>query len=133
MNYQKYFIVPILIGTIALIPIIATAGNKTKLTGTFSNLFFNQESGDLGGVEVKIVYTRNGYQAAIQFSEGGPSKLIVVDVHFKGSDVYFKVPDTIYEGYFEGQITNERLKGIFKFNGGGNWEVDLPRKASYWD
>jgi hypothetical protein len=130
---MRYFILSYLIWAVAVFPICATAGNKTKLTGTFSNLFYNQESGDLGGVEVKIVYTRNGYQAAIQFSEGTPSKLVVAEIKFKGHEVYFKVPETIYEGHFEGQISNDSLKGIFKFTGGGDWEVDLPRKASYWD
>lgn len=133
MNIRRFYLILIPICLIAIAFNIARAEAKTKRTGTFSNLTYNQESGDLGGVEIRIVYTREGYQAAIQFSEGSPSKLIVTDVQFKGDNVYFNVPETIYEGSFEGQISNERLKGLFKFRGGGDWPADLPRKGSYWD
>src|SRR2546425_3338582 len=68
------------------------AEKKLKYTGTFSNLEYNQEGGDLLGMEIKIVPTKKGYQGALQIAEGGPSELMVVDVFFEKDNVKFEIP-----------------------------------------
>jgi hypothetical protein len=118
---------------VATLPFNVKAGNQINRTGTFSDFSYNSESGDLGGVEIRVVYARGGYQATIQFAEGEPSKLVLVDVQFKENNLSFKISKSTYEGYFEGKIEKNRLKGKFKFKGGGEWIVDIPRKTSYWD
>jgi hypothetical protein len=51
-------------------PIFATAGKS--ITGTYSNLYFNREAGDLLGVELRIAATRNGYQGVLQLLKACP-------------------------------------------------------------
>ena len=117
-----------------LFPLYALSLEQPKYTGTFSSLRYNSESGDLGGVEIRIVYTKLGYQAAIQFSEGAPTELIVVKPSFSGTSISFEIPETHnYAGSFSGTIDKKSLKGTFRFKTGGEWKVNLPRKKSYWD
>ncbi|TMI23115.1 hypothetical protein E6H36_11440 [Candidatus Bathyarchaeota archaeon] len=109
---------------------------EIKYTGTFSNLEYNQEGGDLLGIEIKIVPTRKGYQGAIQIAEGGPSELMVVDVFFQGDRVKFQIPSS-YKSYgggvFEGTIDSHGMKGRLSFKGGtGDNETSI-RRHSYWD
>jgi hypothetical protein len=52
-----------------------------QLAGTYSNLEYNEEGGDLLGIEIKIVPApHERFQAAVLVSEGAPSSLFVVDV-----------------------------------------------------
>jgi hypothetical protein len=50
------------------------AQSEVRPTGAFSILHFHAEGGDLLGAEVKILLTRNGYQAALQIAEGALAK-----------------------------------------------------------
>ena len=58
-----------------------------RRTGTFSTFEYNKEGGDVLGVEIRIVRTRTGYQAVVQFAEGEPGDLIVAPVTFEGQKV----------------------------------------------
>jgi hypothetical protein len=109
---------------------------QLKYTGTFSNLEYHQEGGDLLGVEIKIVHTKKGYQGALQISEGGPSQLMVVDVIFEKDTVKFEIPNayTLYGGgVFEGKIDSKGIKGRFRFKGKAGDQESLVRGRSYWD
>ena len=132
-NRQTVFLIFALI-LFGLFPLHGLSLEQPKYTGTFSSLKYNSESGDLGGVEIRIVYAKTGYQAALQFSEGAPTDLIIVNPSFDGTSVYFEIPETNdYAGSFSGTIDNKSLKGTFRFKTGGEWKVNLPRKPSYWD
>ena len=76
------------------------AQSEVRPTGTFSNLHFHAEGGDLLGTEVKIVLTRNGYQAALQIAEGGPSEIMVADVTVQHKTIRFSIP--VYRTRFLG-------------------------------
>lgn len=109
---------------------------KLKYTGTFSSLEYNQEGGDLLGVEIKIVQTRKGYQGALQIAEGGPSQLMVVDVFFDKDNVRFEIPKSYTEyggGIFEGKIDSKGIKGAFRFKGKVGDQETLVHGRSYWD
>ncbi len=107
--------------------------------GTFSNLRMNNQSGDLSGTEIKIVTTRAGKQAAVQFSDGEPGALIVTPVSCDGAHVSFKLPrgdehDAIFGGaIFNGIVSANHLVGEFVFQRGGREQVTLARRKSYWD
>lgn len=132
-NKRPVFLIFALI-LFGVFPLHGLSFEQPKYTGTFSSLRYNPESGDLGGVEIRIVYTKLGYQAAIQFSEGAPTELIVVKASFSGTSISFEIPETNdYAGSFSGTIDNKSLKGTFRFKTGGEWKVNLPRKPSYWD
>jgi len=107
---------------------------QVRVTGTYTNMYYNAEGGDVLGDEIKIVYTRNGYQGVVQFAEGEPEELVIVSVEVVGAKISFSVPDSSpYAGKFTGIIEREVLKGEFKFKNGGADKVELKRGKSYWD
>lgn len=105
-----------------------------RVTGTYSNMSYNAEGGDVLGDEVRIVYTRNGYQGVVQFAEGEPEELVIVSVEVVGMRISFSVPESSpYAGQFSGTIENGILKGEFHFKTGGVDKVELKKGKSYWD
>jgi hypothetical protein len=112
------------------------AEKNLKYAGTFSNLEYNQEGGDLLGMEIKIVPTRKGYQGALQIAEGGPSELMFVEVFFEKDNVKFEIPksySTYGGGVFEGKIDSKGIKGTLRFKGTEGDKEVLTRKRGYWD
>lgn len=103
--------------------------------GTFTNFHFNTESGDLSGVEIRIVDTLAGKQATIQFSEGEPSTLTVTKVSCDGAHLSFKLPadEGRATATFHGITTSKKLVGEFVFDTGARDKVVLERRTSYWD
>ena len=118
------------------LPEVFGKDREINYTGTFSNLEYNQEGGDVLGIEVKIVPTRKGYQGALQIAEGGPSELMVVDVFFERDRIKFQIPGS-YKSYgggvFEGAIDAHGIKGRLSFKGGAGDDETLIRRHSYWD
>jgi len=105
-----------------------------KITGTYSNMAYIQEAGDVIGYEIKIVFTGGRFQGALQIAEGIPGDLILVDIEAKGSSITFVIPDSNpYAGRFSGAVENGWLRGKFSFKSGGEETVALRRGKSYWD
>ncbi len=108
----------------------ATEPGHPKVTGMFSDMEYSQESGDVIGIEVFLVYSNRGYFAVYQASEGEPSVPVVISAKVDGSSVSFQVPPEIdSRGSFNGTIGNSELTGRFSGNG---QVVHLKRKSSYW-
>jgi hypothetical protein len=107
---------------------------RPRITGTYGNMYYNSEGGDLIGDELKIVNTKQGYQGVLQISEGAPEPLILVDVKLTGTNISFSIPDSSpYAGSFDGKIENGLLRGEFHFKSGGADKVELKKGKSYWD
>lgn len=116
---------------------------KAKCTGTFSNMYYNEEGDDLLGEELKIVLgddhgSDGDYPLIGMYQEagGGPFDPILVDVRCDGHTVEFTLPkvDHYAEGRFRGTITSKGIHGKMTYpNGAEGDETDLPRRASYWD
>jgi hypothetical protein len=108
---------------------------KDFCLGTFHNLHFNSEGGDLSGMEIKIVGTNSGKQAAIQFSDGEPGSLVVTPVICKNAHIAFTIPKDHGRtaATFDGVISKNRMAGELVFEGGGRDKVVLLRRKSYWD
>ena len=105
-----------------------------RLTGTYTDMHYDSQGGDLLGTEIRIVSTRKGLQGALQFAEGAPEELVIVDIQIKDSAVSFVVPESSpYAGEFTGTIMNGVLTGEFRFKSGGSNRVELKRGKSYWD
>jgi len=97
-----------------------------RLTGTYTDMHYGSQGGDLLGTEIKIVSTRKGLQGALQFAEGAPEELVIVDIQIKDSAVSFVVPESSpYAGEFTGTIMNGVLTGEFRFKSGGSNRVEL--------
>jgi hypothetical protein len=119
----------------ALVEVKPVFGQRqVKITGTFSNMHFIKEAGDVLGYEIKIVYAGGSYQGALQFAEGAPSELVIVKIHKDGNKISFSIPDdNPYAGEFQGSVSSEALQGEFRFKSGGIEKVTLHRGKSYWD
>jgi len=110
------------------------ARSLPRLTGTYSGMYYNAEGGDVLGTEIRIVNTRKGFQGVIQFSEGAPEELVVVDIQIKDNAVSFVVPEpSPYAGEFTGTINDGILRGEFRYKSGGSNKVELKKGKSYWD
>lgn len=104
------------------------------VAGTYSSFEYNKEGGDLNGVEIRLVPTRKGIKAVVQFAEGGAGDVVVVDVTVSGAHIHFVLPSTFdTAGDFEGTVTEKALDGTFKYQGGASEHLVLPRGSSYWD
>lgn len=120
----------LLLGTL-----VGNSAAKDNCFGTFSTFNLNSESGDLNGMEIKIVYTRLGKQASIQFSEGEPGPLVTANVICKGNNIHITIPG-IYgreESRIDGFISNKKIEGKITYKGGFQHEISIPRHKSYWD
>ena len=111
---------------------------QARVSGTYSNLQYNEEGGDLLGIEIKIVPIGNDrFQAAIVVSDGAPAPMVLVDVHVANGLVSFKVPaqnqDLDDAWSFTGTLSANGLKGIIAHSAGGKEQVILPRRCGYCD
>src|SRR5580704_7891330 len=111
------------------------AQSDVRITGTYTNMYYNKEGGDVLGEELKIVDTPGGhYQGALQFAKGEPGPLIVVDINLSGNRISFAVPDVDSNGgSFSGTLAKDSISGDFHFKQGGIENVVLKKGRSYWE
>jgi hypothetical protein len=108
----------------------STAKAPPKVTGTFSNLTYNNEGGDVLGTEISIVNSNRGYYVVYQISEGEPAVPVVLPAKVAGSSISFVIPpEGDPRGAFAGTIGDQELSGTFA---GNKEQIHLKRKASYW-
>jgi len=93
------------------LPALAAEPQAKRITGIYSNLTYNQESGDLLGMELLVVPSRQNQEAAysvfVQISEGGAPFTAVVPLKVTGTNIEFTLPPgSTYPG--------ERFVGTFK-------------------
>lgn len=106
--------------------------DTNKVTGMFSDMHYINESGDVIGTEIFIVYGSSGYYAIMQCAEGSPSKPVLVKATIKNNEV--KLESATEEsncpmGVFSGKVNSNYLRGKFE---GTEYSVILKRKKSYW-
>lgn len=108
---------------------VAAAG-PARITGCYSDLYYNEEGGDLIGTEIFIVYAVKGYYALYQESEGEPTVLALFPITVDGNNISFTVPSRGPEyGQFRGTIAGKWLTGRFA---NSDNDLVLERKESYW-
>jgi len=111
----------------------ASPAPAARITGTFSSLAYSDESGDLGGTEITIVFGGSAHYAIVQCSEGSPGIPLVVKVQVQGQNVSFTIPKDSSSGCpeatYAGTVSAAGLQG--QFAGFGKREL-LKRKPSYW-
>jgi hypothetical protein len=105
-------------------PIAAPA----RITGTFSTLQSLGDGGDLVGVEVIIVGSRDGLLAIVQTADGVAAPPVIVPVALDGSEIAFPIPGTTGQAIeFKGRVTRQGLTGTLDGR-----PFTLPRRRSYW-
>ena len=131
---RKTIVIALVVLTGAMTKAGAAPAEHVRVTGTYSNLEYNEEAGDLVGVEVKIVPVSGGrLQPAVLVSEGEPAPMFLVDVRVSGSTVTFTVPGGEEGRTFQGSISAKGLKGTITYASGVKQVVTLPRRCGYWD
>ena len=111
------------------------AQGARRITGTYTNMYYNEEGGDVLGKELKIVVTQGGqYQGALQFAEGEPEGLLIVNIEVTGNKIRFAVAEgEAHAGRFSGTISSKAIQGEFRYANGTVEKVVLKRGKSYWD
>ena len=120
----KTFLLALLIG-----PSVFAKQPKVKITGTFSSLEYNQEGGDLNGVEIFIFFAGE-HMVLFQESVGEPVAPSLVRAKVNGDSVEFTVPGLGGgKRTFTGKISKTHLVGKFS---GAKEQLKLLRRSSYW-
>jgi hypothetical protein len=111
---------------------VAARVEESKITGMFSNLEYNKESGDLLGIEIYLVYGGRDYFAIVQCAGGSPAPPVVTPVEISGTEITFKIPEVQPEcgTTFTGTVSKEGLRGRFMGDTAERW---IPRKKGYWE
>jgi hypothetical protein len=111
---------------------------NVPLTGTWSDLFRHATTGEILGVELRIVETAAGHQGALQVGReqqfGGLSGLALVDIDADGETVRFTIAEPHpFAGSFEGKLHRDAIVGRFLLVDGREEFVVLRRGESFWD
>ena len=114
----------------------ARDASQTKITGMYTDMRYQEQTGDILGVEVFLVFSRSGYQIVFQDAEGSPSIPIVVSATVEKNRIEFDLPERGgYSGKFSGTIGPRGIVGRFlsgQENSFGKKTFELRRKPSYW-
>ncbi len=107
-----------------------------NVTGIYSNLRSYQETGDVGGIEIFVLYSVHGYYALVQFAEGGPDDPTLVKANVNGSSIEFDLPVGDRLVKCRGTFTATGLKCHFEKPlsdpVSGKESFFLKRTNSYW-
>ncbi len=137
MTPPKLLVLTLLILFSSLVACAATSASvpSKKLTGIYTNLKFNSESGDVSGIEIFVVWSKQGYRVVFQDAEGSPQSPIVVDASILGKKIRFTLPERRgYSGEFVGEFIEEGIVGSFADGARSNegTAFRLKRSLSYW-
>lgn len=104
--------------------------SHVQITGCYSNLFQHEDTGDILGRELFLVYSDCGYQVLYQESEGWPRVLLLLPVSVDGNTIRFTIPRDHGKRHdtFQGKVTADKLSGTFSTGE----KIILPRKKSFW-
>lgn len=118
-------------------PVFAGEPGQQKPTGLYSSFYYNQEGGDLIGIEILILIGGSDYYVVFQSSEGVPFVPEIAQASIDGNVLKFSLAEKEfgYSGEFEGIISEQGIIGQFK-NGqlspSGEKKVMLVKGSSYW-
>jgi len=122
-------------GWLLIMMISGVAVERVQVSGTYSNLQYNEQSGDLNGIEIKITpLVGNRMQAVVLLSTGEPSAFFLATVIHEGNAI--RVEGRQGEGRtwtLTGHVMPEELTGTVKEGKAPERHVRLPRRCSYWD
>jgi hypothetical protein len=111
------------------------SATASAITGTYSNLGYHAESGDLVGTEVFVFFAGHaGYMVLVQCSPAYPGAPVLAPATVRGSRIEFTLPPVsgshCPSATFVGHVTAQGLRG--EFNADGEVYI-LRRQLSYWD
>ena len=100
-------------------------------TGQFSSCKYDQDSGDITGVEVHIVPNPIGFSFVAHGSEGAPGFPEVYDLEEEGDSMTVTIPSTSRSGMrpckYQIEVSSEAL--VMRCQ---DFSYTVPRKATFW-
>ena len=99
----------------------------SAIAGVYSDIKTSPETGDVGGVEVKLTCAAGTYTAAVTVAEGAPADPVEAPAQVHDTTVQITFPPDSPLGAIEslkGVVTRKRFVGRF----GNDESVDLPRR-----
>lgn len=107
---------------------------QARLVGTFSSFRLHEESGDLLGIEIKIVPTSTGTVAIVQVAAGEPGQPAISAVSTSMDSLFIVFQyDAQREATFRARVSGAGLGGTLVIAGGAPRPDNLPRRCGYWD
>lgn len=105
---------------------------EKQISGIYSNLYFNQDGGDLLGMELLIVpsKSREPYTVFLQISEGGFPYTAKIPLHVNGNIIEFTLPDE--EPYPNFHFVGEIKGKIITIKWPNGETSKLSNRKSYW-
>ncbi len=126
---MRYWLCVLLVLSLAAGPVFGQT-SKPKVTGIYSNLRYNQEGGDLLGMELLVIPSGAGYKAFVQIAEGGAPYTAVVPVTVEKSRISFTLP---FDGAYGGmRFVGELKAASLVINSVAGPDETLRRGKSYW-
>ncbi len=100
--------------------------------GTFSDLRYNHQGGDLLGTEITIIPQYRSAYAIVQCASGAVTDPVFVPVQIKGNRITFQIENgSLCTGKYTGNIRSRgMLLSVRESDNSGNGF--LPRRKSYW-
>lgn len=111
--------------------------HDNRITGVFTNMRYHDETGDVAGLEIFVVYTIYGYYAIVQQAEGGPEVPVVVKAVMADDSISFVLPrEGNSRDRFKGRFISNTIVGCFESGAfahhTGSSQLILTRRKSYW-
>ena len=116
---------------VSLASVASAQNGPPAVSGVYTDLEYNQEGGDLLGMELLIIPSDpTGYRAFVQIAEGGPPFAVIVPLLVDGSHVEFTLPaGSAYSGdHFVGTLSSTKLV----LHSPRGKDETLNRGKSYW-
>ena len=129
----RAFVILIVLSCLCFAPSVAFATSAD--TGFFTDLKYSPHSGDVGGYELYIAYSRKGFTAVLLDCQGECSPLEKVEPVFEGNQITFEHTDLEGTKYtFKEEVDESGIRGSFYHPEYGAIEdVFLKRSQPYWN
>lgn len=119
--------------TVVLGLLAGTGWAGERNVGTYSSLAYNQESGDLHGLELALVPTDRGLVASVQIAQDGINELHLAPVSETAGLLTFSLRlDDGAQVDVQMRCSPQRCSGRYVW-GRANVEFVLPRSHGYWN
>ena len=125
-NNTLWFVVLLALASVAF-----AQNGRPRVSGVYTDLKYNQEGGDLLGMELLIIPSDpSGYRALVQIAEGGPPFAVIVPLLVDGSHVEFTLPagSAYSREHFVGTLSGTKLV----LHSPQGKDETLKRGKSYW-
>ena len=109
--------------------------DRIRLTGTYSNITYSDDGGDLLGEEIRLFYIGEGVLTAlVQITDSNAGEAALEPIIVKGNEVDLRFSKPL-SGYvrIHGRVSQSGFEGELFLPSGKSEKIKLKRGKSYWD